>query len=136
MRFQLAPAVVHAVVQVSIANFRNAVNREPESGSSSFPTTSPAASSGPGGGGFSMAETCTRWTVFVPGPASCTVTEGWLASTEVPVVTPAQLVASESSISAAALRLPAVEATTLAPSFDDARLGATANVLVTFWPAE
>src|SRR6188472_3893631 len=107
MRFHVADADEHEVTHVSIANLRSAV--------------------APAGAGRSIEETCTRRTMVGAEPARSTATNGLVASTEADSLMPAQLVSSVSSISEVALRLPALERSTVAPADDEARLTCLAN---------
>src|SRR6478735_12092351 len=126
MRFHVADADEQEATHVSIANLRSAVNRAPESGSSSS-LRSRGRSVALAGAGRSIEETCTRRTVAGVEPARSTATNGLVASTEADSLMPAQLVSSVSSISDVALRLPALAPSTVAPAAAEARLSCLAK---------
>ena len=109
------------------------MNRAPESGSSSAAAT--GSSSPDASAGRSMPLTRAVRMVCAP-PARSTTTYGLVTSTPSVSLTPAQLLASVSSISDAALRLPGLAVTTLAPDDDEATFFLTVSFLVTVWPAD
>ena len=122
IRFQVAVLLVQPDVHTSIANRRSAVKRAPESGSSAARTgrSEPLAAAG-----RSIADTLTRLIVRAVEPARSTATNGCEESTDAVSLTPAQLVASVSSIRAPGFRLPGLLAITFAPLLADARLAVT-----------